>query len=82
MAERVREKVIVIMESHQPEAVSDSLRGEIAYIMAQSETFEKGACSRLRKKQKLTITDRSVLDKRRGRSLWRKKELALWKERS
>ena len=43
MAERVREKVITIMASHQPEEIPDSLRDEIAYIMARSETFEKGA---------------------------------------
>lgn len=43
MSDRLREEVITIMDTHQPEAITDTLRDEIAYIMAQSESFEKGA---------------------------------------
>ncbi len=41
MSDRLREEVITIMDTHQPEEIADSLRDEIAYIMAQPESFEK-----------------------------------------
>ncbi len=43
MGDRIREKVISIMETHRPAALSEQLCSEIAYIMAQGESFEKGA---------------------------------------
>jgi len=43
MNDRIREKTIAIMESHQPEAPPDYLREEVAYIMSQSESFKRGA---------------------------------------
>lgn len=43
MGERIREEVIAIMESHRGGEIADRLRDEIAYIMAQSESFDKGA---------------------------------------
>lgn len=43
MSDRLREEVITIMDTHQPEEIADSLRDEITYIMTQPESFEKGA---------------------------------------
>ncbi len=38
MIERVREKTVSILESHQPEPLPDHAREEIAYILKESET--------------------------------------------
>jgi trimethylamine---corrinoid protein Co-methyltransferase len=37
MGEKLREKVVEIMENHRPAEPSASLREEIAYILAQSD---------------------------------------------